>query len=284
MLSFTPLEPVDYLVVGHLTLDLTPEGPRLGGTAAYAALTARALGLRVGLVTSWGGEITSIPLDGISIVNFPAERSTTFENISTPAGRCQIIRHVAPRLEYYMVPEAWRSAPLIHLGPVAQEVEPGLVRRFPAASIGVTPQGWLRGWNDDGCVYPVEWPEAAYVLEQCQAAVFSLEDVAGNEERIEEMAAFCPVLAVTEGADGVSVYWHGDVRRFRPPVVTAVDTTGAGDIFATAFFYRLSTTRDPWEAARFANQLAAASVTRTGLVSIPTPDEVQSSLIQIITP
>jgi len=47
-----PLAPVDYLVIGHIACDLTPAGPRLGGTAAYAALTARALGLRVGVVTA----------------------------------------------------------------------------------------------------------------------------------------------------------------------------------------------------------------------------------------
>ena len=36
MLQLNALEPVDYLVIGHLTRDLTAEGPRLGGTAAYA--------------------------------------------------------------------------------------------------------------------------------------------------------------------------------------------------------------------------------------------------------
>jgi hypothetical protein len=29
MIELGPLEPVDYLVVGHLTEDLTPSGPRL---------------------------------------------------------------------------------------------------------------------------------------------------------------------------------------------------------------------------------------------------------------
>ncbi len=47
------LDPVDYLVIGHIARDLTPSGPRLGGTVAYSGLTARALGLRVGIVTSW---------------------------------------------------------------------------------------------------------------------------------------------------------------------------------------------------------------------------------------
>ena len=45
MLSLPSVEPVDYLVIGHVAHDLTPDGWRLGGTAAYSALTAQALGM-----------------------------------------------------------------------------------------------------------------------------------------------------------------------------------------------------------------------------------------------
>ena len=58
MREISLLEPVDYLMIGHLTLDAANGGPSLGGTAAYSALTAQALGLRVGIVTAWGGEIS----------------------------------------------------------------------------------------------------------------------------------------------------------------------------------------------------------------------------------
>jgi sugar/nucleoside kinase (ribokinase family) len=165
---------------------------------------------------------------------------------------------------------------------VAQEVEPDLVRRFPTALIGLTPQGWLRTWDSQGHVTPSEWPEAAFALEQVGAAVISQDDVAGDEYRIEEMAASCRVLAVTEGCDGSRLYWNGDVRRFRAPSVTEVDATGAGDIFAAAFFTRLYTTRDPWEAARFATQVASISVTRPGLDGIPTQAEVQGCLVEVL--
>jgi sugar/nucleoside kinase (ribokinase family) len=219
-------------------------------------------------------------LDGCAI--FPTEKSTTFENIYTPEGRVQILHHVAPRLEYFMIPEPWRNAPVVHLGPVAQEVDPSLVRHFPSSLVGVTPQGYMRSWDEAGHVYPAEWPEAHFVLEQTGAAVFSVEDVAGSEARIEEMVTASRVLVVTEGPRGARVYWNGDVRRFLPPAKTEVDATGAGDIFAAAFFYRLYATRDPWEAARFATLLAANSVTRPGVEGTPKPAEVEASMVEII--
>jgi len=282
MFPLTTLEPVDYLIIGHLTCDVTPTGLRLGGTATYASLTAQAMGLRVGIITSWGEEIPLGPLRHIPIANFPTEHSSTFENIYTPEGRVQILHHLAPRLEYYMVPEPWRNAPIVHLGPVAQEVDPSLVRHFPDSLVGVTPQGFLRGWDEAGHVFLVEWPEAPFVLGQAGAAVFSVEDVDNDETRIEEMVAASRILVVTEGARGARVYWNGDVRRFTPPVKTEVDATGAGDIFAAAFFYRMYSTRDPWEAARFATLLAANSVTRPGVEGVPRLAEVEASLVEII--
>ena len=150
-------DPIDYLLIGHITCDLTPDGPKLGGTAAYAALTAHAMGLRVGVVTSWGIEIPSGPLSQISISNTPTDNSTTFENIYTPEGHIQIVHHVAPSLDFDMITESWRNAPIVHLGPIAREVAPTLARRFPNSLVGVTPQGWLRTWDGNGRFQPSKW-------------------------------------------------------------------------------------------------------------------------------
>ena len=281
MFSISPLEPVNYLVIGHLAYDLTPNGPRLGGTAAYASLTAHALGLKVGIVTSWGGELPLGNLKQIPIISYPAEHSTTFENIYTEKVRVQVVQTVAPRLDYHLIPEPWRQAPIVHLGPVAQEVEPGLVRHFPNSLVGITPQGWLRAWDKQGYVHYTDWPESTYILQNSGAAVLSIEDVMNDESRIEEMVSASRVLVVTEGEAGARVYWNGDVRRFRPPKEEEIDSTGAGDIFAAAFFTRLYLTRDPWESARFANQIAATSVTRPGLEGIPTAEEIHDYLIEV---
>jgi sugar/nucleoside kinase (ribokinase family) len=64
--------------------------------------------------------------------------------------------------------------------------------------------------------------------------------------------------------------------------VQEVDATGAGDIFAAAFFVRLYTTHDPWEAARFATLLASYTVTRVGLDGIPTEKEIRECLMEVL--
>ncbi len=282
MPSLVPLEPVDYLVIGHLSCDITPDGPRLGGTAAYAALTGYALGLRVGVVTAWGGEVPLDVLDGIKVLSAPAQRSTTFENKYTAVGRIQHIHHTAPDLSFGNIPESWRHAAIVHIGPIAGEAKSLVDGNFPSSLLGLTPQGWLRRWDSDGRVGPGSWPEADKMLARAGAAVLSIEDVGGDEDCIETMAAACRVLAVTEGPAGARLYWNGDLRRFRAPSLEEVDATGAGDIFAAAFFWRLYVTRDPWAAARFATHLASFSVRRRGLEGIPTQEEIQTCLVEVM--
>ena len=277
-----PIQPIDYLVIGHLTIDLTSQGPKLGGTAAYASLTATAMGLRVGILTSMGPEAMVGNLKGIQILSLPSEKCTTFENLSSSTGRIQYIHSVASELDFALVPDLWRNTSIVHLGPVAQEVPPNLVRYFPDSFIGLTPQGWLRDWDTDGRIYPGEWPEASFVLEKCSAAVLSIDDLEGDEERVDEMVSSARCLVVTEGIKGARVYWNGELQYFKPPKVDEIDPIGAGDIFATAFFIELNSTKNPWEAARFATYLAATSVTRSGLQGVPTPQEIEAYTAELI--
>lgn len=282
MLNPVLMEPVDYLVIGHVAHDLVPEGARLGGTAAYSALTARALGMRVGIVTASGPETSLASLNGIPVVALESPKSTTFENIYTEHGRIQYLRAQATRIDLNSVPEAWRHAPIIHLGPIASEVDATLPEGFSPTLLGLTPQGWMRQWNAEGRVSRAEWSNAEIALARANAVVISREDVNGDEELIEHMAHQTRVLAVTEGPAGAVLYWNGDRRRFRAPEVTEVDPTGAGDIFAAAFFIRLLATRDPWEATRFATLVATCSVTRVGLEGIATPREIEECMMEVL--
>lgn len=282
MPDLVPLEPVDYLVIGHVARDLTPKGPQLGGTVAYSALTARALGLRVGVVTAAGSDVSLESLDGIPVVSIESNSSTTYENIYSEQGRVQYVRAQASRIDLDRVPVPWRTAPIIHIGPIANEVDSVLPDGFSPTLLGLTPQGWMRQWDSDGLVSACEWTGFESALARAGAVVLSREDVDNDDLLIEHMAQQTKILVVTEGAAGAVLYWHGDRRRFRAPAFREVDATGAGDIFATAFFVRLLNTRDPWEATRFATLLASHSVERVGLDGIPTPLEIEQCIMVVI--
>ncbi|MCC6271347.1 MAG: hypothetical protein IT190_08725 [Microbacteriaceae bacterium] len=140
----------------------------------------------------------------------------------------------------------------------------------------------MRGWDENGKVFATAWENSDQILGRVGGVVMSIEDINRDLELVESMAHQTRVLCLTEGDEGSVLHWNGDRRRFRPPVVKEVDATGAGDIFAAAFFVRLYQTRDPWEAARFATNLAAHSVTRVGVNGIPTREEIESCLMEVL--
>jgi sugar/nucleoside kinase (ribokinase family) len=277
----------DYLAIGHICQDVIQspvETPgaffaqdrwyTFGGTVTYAARTAHALGQRVAVLTSAAGDLNlAEALPGIAVNCLPSASTTTFENTYRDGTRQQFVHAVAERITLNDVPAAWRQAAIVHLGPVAQEIDPAILEAFSGAFIGLTPQGWLRTWDEQGRVQPCAW-ENAQVL-RVNALVLSIEDVGGDEALIAAWGKQAPVLVATQGARGATVYVKGQPKHIPAPTVSEVDPTGAGDIFAAAFFIRLYETGDPLAATHFAACLAAASVTRRGLDGIPTQAEIE---------
>lgn len=275
-------KPIEYLVFGHVSADLTDTGSRLGGSAAFSGLTVKALGLSTGVVTSYSEELNVSPLKELWLHNKPSQNTTTFKNISDGVHRIQYLFQVAEFLTAEDCPELSVSPSIIHLGPVADEVHPEILNCYPSSLKCLTPQGWFRKTNSDKIVKYQEWQSWEYTLSKADIAVLSLEDVQSNEVLIAKMASTIPILVVTENNRGARVYWHSDARFINAPEVKYVDDTGAGDIFAGAFFYRYFYTRDPWEAGRFAVLLASWSVTRMHLYSIPTSEEIKRAKLELL--
>ena len=269
--------PVQYLTIGHVAKDLTPDGSHtLGGTVSFAALTAVDLDYTPGIVTAHAGDLDLNLLAGLPMAALPSPETTTFENIYSGGGRTQFLRARAVPLAAEAVPLTWMRAPIVHLGPLDREVDYALASAFSGAFLGLTPQGWLRQWDAAGRVQPavVDWPEAPQVLGHANAVVLSIDDLAGDWAVAEQWAKLTRVLVITQGAEGCTVFVRGQgARTFQGARQIEVDPTGAGDIFATAFFINYYETDDPWGSAKFANQMAGISVTRPGLAGVPTREE-----------
>lgn len=269
---------IDYLAIGHVCCDTTPDGIRLGGTVSFCALTAHALGMKVAILTSAppNHDNLLIPLNKIPLEIIPSANYTTFENTYTAHGRIQRLLRHAENITAAHIPESWRDARIVHLAPVADEIDPAIIDLFPNSQIGITPQGWMRQWDIFGHVSYKQWQPSPILLRHANAVVMSIEDVQGDETVVQEYANCFKLLIVTRGDQGCDVYHDGRVIRVSAPSVAAVDPTGAGDIFAVVFFLQLHRMRDPIAAARIAVQVASDSVTRVGLKSIPDAKRLNS--------
>ena len=259
---------IDYLVVGHISRDIVPGGYAPGGTAVYSALAAQALGCRTAVITSTDPtyDVESI-LTGIAICNVASERTTVFENNYLGSVRRQSVFSVAETIRPDNVPLTWRRPAIVHLGPIVGEIKPDVVRLFSNSMIGLTPQGWFRRWGEDKQVYAGDWPDAAAVTPLAAAVITSLEDLP-NRGYLDRLRRWSPLVVLTHGKGGCTVYSRDEERSFGAPSVKEVNATGAGDIFAAAFLVRLHQTNgNPWEAALFANQIAARSVTEDELAA-----------------
>jgi sugar/nucleoside kinase (ribokinase family) len=271
-----------YLLIGHVTRDLQPEGGfTIGGTVTYGAMVAKQLGWQPTIVTTAAADFE--PPAHLAEVDWrilPSPVTTTFRNQYDAHGnRHQTIGPVAGAIEPVDLPADCRRAELVHFCPLAQELPATLPAAFgQQAWLAATPQGWLRSWDETGRVSLGDWPEASNILPQLQAAVISIEDVQGDWSVAERWATHLPVLVVTQGEQGCTVFYRGQRQAVPPRPAQPVDLTGAGDIFAVSFFIRLYERGQVWPAARFANVLASLALERSQPQSMPTLAEVEQYL------
>jgi sugar/nucleoside kinase (ribokinase family) len=283
------LQVPDFLTLGHVTRDVHQDGSfTLGGTVTFAALTAYHLGLAAAVVTRADSQLIpelSSHLPNIELQVQPSPQTTTFANQYREGFRTQYLHARAESLDESDVPDGWREAPVVLLGPLAQELSPDFVSLFPrrpGALIAATPQGWLRRWDSDGRVWPTPWMVAERVLPQLDVLILSHDDLLpfadGNRRDADAIltrwSMHVPLLVATDGRHGATLFRHGHAQRFPAYPIDEVDPTGAGDVFAAAFLTHLYKYGDPEQAIDFANCTASFSVEQPGIIGIPTMEMV----------
>lgn len=96
---------------------------------------------------------------------------------------------------------------------------------------------------------------------------------------IAELKKIAGSFAVTLGADGALVYDGATLHRIAPVAVTAIDTNGAGDMFAGAFLYGITQGWDFPAAGRLASLASARVVSDYG--PRMTPEQQRAVLAEL---
>ncbi len=263
---------LDYLCIGSFCFDEAPEGRRPGGTVSYAGRAAIELGATVGVFTSGSpsdrGCLEEI-LRGAQVRWLDSPESLVFRNTYSNDGhRTQHILSEAASLSVEELPEGWKSAPIVHLGPLADDVPIDFVDSISEQSLlGVTPQGWLRRRRSDGLVERQDWAGYSKVLDRADILVLSEQDVPNQQEASRYLDS-AKLTVITRAGQGADVIENGRVIRIPAFPASEVDPTGAGDVFAAAFFLEFRRSDSPLEAARFAAAAAAFLVEKPGIAGV----------------
>lgn len=268
----------DYVVVGHLCVDITSRGPALGGSALYCSIAAARFGARAGVLTranlaSLDGRLRAELADlagEIDLIVQQSNATTTFTNAEVAGRRRQTIHAWGEPIDLNGLPAHWRSAGVVHLAPVAQEIELRQVSRLGAGMVGCTPQGWMRAWDPKrlGPVRQIPLRLPPDVVARIDGLVVSASEYVDARDVVEAVGSR-GLAVVTRGELGARVRDRGRVFEIEPFKVQQVDPTGAGDIFAAVLFAARSLGESTVASVRYAAAAAALKVTGEGVRATP---------------
>jgi len=264
------------LFVGHVTHDRFGARTVAGGSAWFAAQTWRRLGGAARLVTTVG---TDFRADAEAFAGVEADvrregRTTVFHNRYEGAGpRVQWIEAAAPPVTPDRLPQGWRGADVAFLAPVFGEVDAATWAQATGArvvALGV--QGWIKtagapveGESDARRVVPRVWEPSRAELAGVTVAVLSDDDLRGQGELLARLRAALPLVALTHGREGATLFEAGGrTTHVGTYPTTEVDPTGAGDTFAAGLLLGLAEGREPVEAARLGAATASIIVEAQG--------------------
>ena len=263
------------LAVGHVTWDRMQGRLVLGGSVTYATLTAQRLGWEAAALTAAGPDFEPArDLPGVHVFVTPAPATTRFVNTYGPDGyRRQVLSARAADLTFEHLPEEWRSPDVLLLGGVAAEIHGSAALSFQAEVVGANAQGWLRSFDAQGNVQPCEWKDPGQNLAGVHALFLSEHDLPDAASHANELLTYVPMIALTRGWRGLSLYSRSGVEDVPTLPRQEVDPTGAGDVFAAAFLMRYQETGEPATAAAFA--ACAASCVVEGLAATTLGDRAE---------
>ena len=276
------------VVVGSVNLDIvvtvdrlpvageTVTGGRLskfpGGKGANQALAAQRMGAKVSLVACVGADANAD--DALCLLR---ENGVDLAACRVDPGADTGVAMIAVSKEgenqIVVVPGANRALTVEHV--VLPEANALICQlEVPAASL-VAAISAFDGFISVNLAPAREVPQS--IIDSASLLVVNETEASFYGDRFGNFSGF---LAITYGSDGAVLLKDGaEIARARPPVITAVDTTGAGDTFTAALTLAMIENRSAQDALHFACAAGAAAATKAGAQpSLPSRAEVEALL------
>lgn len=254
----------------------------MGGNGSNTAYAMSRMGLRARLVGKVGadarGDGLLRKLDGAGVdtrwVERAVDATTTTVVIMNRAGDRQFIQYIGASREVFTEPFAF-PAPAIegitHYHQANIFALPNL-RRHGGEQMRRAKEAGLTTSIDTGWATDGKWMETLGPAFPYCDLLFMNEDEARATTGCDDPEAMVAALralgagdiVLKLGARGCAVYAEGAATHVPAFAVEAIDTTGAGDCFAGAFFAALHRGMSLVEAARIGNAMGAMVVSRIG--------------------
>ncbi len=274
----------DYVAVGHVTVDVLPNGARRpGGTVLYGALQAARLGARALVFTRGAPEEVRTLLapfaDELELHVQPAPATTTFETAGLGTERRQRLLAWAGRIDAERIP----PAAVVHLGPVADELREAPRGRHEL--LGLTPQGLARRWDGPGATVHPRRPAAAaeQLAAACDALVLSEQELVDCAALVERALEAGATVAITAGGAPSRLLLPGgeQLELEVEPLLEPVDDLGAGDVYAATFFLELAAGAPAERAGQLANAAAALRIRAAGPAAVAGRAAIEAHLAEL---
>jgi sugar/nucleoside kinase (ribokinase family) len=261
-------------VVGLVSLDRVDGGPpRLGGAPTYAARALRLLGHRALVATKLGREERPrLAALGLAVVARDAARTIAFRIENRGEQRTIALEEPGepwtPEEARGWLAQALAGVDVVHLGALTRE-------DFPVPTLAVLKRARILSFDGQGLVRPARTGEIApdadfdpevlaYVdilkLGEEEASVLG---IGTDEHSLGSLGV--PEVVLTLGSRGVVVFADGLAELVPTRPLNGIDPTGAGDAFMAAYLSFRGRGHGAPSAARCANDVAYALLSRCSL-------------------
>ena len=95
----------------------------------------------------------------------------------------------------------------------------------------------MRQWDSGSRVVNAKrWDSAPDILPYADVLILSDEDLSAYPDELEKYINLTRIVVLTKGRHGATLYENGRILDSRAYPANEIDPTGAGDVFAAAFF------------------------------------------------